>query len=368
VKYVQPWGNADPNAPYINGDSSIGLVGSIPSAAAFEHPMREVVHMIDKCKLTPTDLDLYQLLKAIRTNYVNWAFDTGTANSLKCALDPPLEAYNNGLVIRIKVAHTNTGASKIDCGPGERSIVRIDGTPLKAGDMPVGGIACLCYVDTVFQLLNPSIANAGTITGVTGGGDTVHYITNQFDGITAMVAWDTPGTYDWTVPDGVLRVHVRLWGGGGPGIEWESSCPPVYGLYIKGGDGGYVEVVIPVVPKTVMRIVVGAGAAPPAPNPGLGKMLNYNSTNWKNTFGQTSTFGIAGQAPICTASGGRGCWINPPNAPDPAPGENGKGTGGVINRSNGIYGRGGGAYQPSDGVLDDFIECTGSPGACIVMY
>ena len=35
MKYVQPYGIADEDAPYINGDPSQGRMGSIPPAAAF---------------------------------------------------------------------------------------------------------------------------------------------------------------------------------------------------------------------------------------------------------------------------------------------------------------------------------------------
>jgi hypothetical protein len=371
VKYIQPYGITDPDAPYINGDPSIGRAGSIPPAAAFEHPMREIVHMEEKSGLVPTDLDLYQLLKAIRTQKVNWTLDRGTTNHLVCVFDPVLDAYNNGFVVRIQVGHTNTGPSEIDCGPGFRNIVRIDGSPLAPGDMPAGGIACMCYVDNEFQLLNPNIAAAieqaiSTITGGTGsvgptGGGQTNYVTNVYNGFVGMIGYQNPGTYDWTVPGGVQRGWCRLWAGGGPGIEWEQN-----GLFLGGGDGGYCEALVPLVPGTLMRVVVGAGATPPV-TPTTGN-VSYNATNWKNTFGQSSTFGPAGGAAILSCTGGRGCFPDPPGDTDPSPGRPGVGTGGTINRANGIYGRGGGRGQSSDGVYDDFIECTGDPGAFICVY
>ena len=53
MKYVQPYGISDADAPYINGDPSIARQGSIPPAAAFEHPMREIVAVIQKNGLAP---------------------------------------------------------------------------------------------------------------------------------------------------------------------------------------------------------------------------------------------------------------------------------------------------------------------------
>jgi hypothetical protein len=390
VRYIQPYGIPDLDAPYINGNPSIGLAGSIPPAAAFEHPMREIVHMIEKSGLAPSEADLHQLLKAIRTQKVNFAIDTGTTNHLVCSFDPSLDAYNNGFVVRIKVAHTNTGESEIDCGPGFRDIVRVDGSPLTAGDMSAGGIAKLVYVDNKFQLLNPNIAAAiqAAVSGGSppvsgGGGNVVNYITNQFNGFQGIAAWEVAGTFDWPVPAGVLKVWLRLWAGGGPGVEWSASgsgtisnCVSLFnftgggigceGNFIKGGDGGYVEGMFPVVPGTLMRVAIGAGAPPPV-TPSTGNIL-YNAVNWKNTFGQQSTFGPATGPAVCSCTGGRGCFPDPPGDTDPSPGRPGVGTGGVINRSNGIYGRGGGDGQSSDGVFDDYIECTGESGAAILIW
>ena len=58
MKYVQPYGISDPEAPYINGDPSQARMGSIPPAEAFEHPMRELVAVIDYSKLVPNGDDL----------------------------------------------------------------------------------------------------------------------------------------------------------------------------------------------------------------------------------------------------------------------------------------------------------------------
>jgi hypothetical protein len=46
VKYNQPYGITDPDAPYINGNPSTGTMGSIPPAPSIEHPQREIVNVI----------------------------------------------------------------------------------------------------------------------------------------------------------------------------------------------------------------------------------------------------------------------------------------------------------------------------------
>ena len=77
MKYEQPYGVSDPNAPYINGNPSTGTMGSIPPAASIENPQREVVEVINRANsrgykdftdtlcAPATDADLQQLRKAI---------------------------------------------------------------------------------------------------------------------------------------------------------------------------------------------------------------------------------------------------------------------------------------------------------------
>ena len=51
MKYNQPYGVADEDAPYINGNPSTGTMGSIPPAASIEYPQREIVNMIEAAAL-----------------------------------------------------------------------------------------------------------------------------------------------------------------------------------------------------------------------------------------------------------------------------------------------------------------------------
>jgi hypothetical protein len=163
MKYQPPYGISDPNGPYINGNPAAGIEGSIPPAAAFEYPMREIVAMIQAGDFVPSDGDLTQLLKAIRRQYVNYAVDTGVVNALVVTLAPPLENYHAGFPLRILVAVTNTGASAVNVnGLGPRAIKRGDGSDLHAGDLTAGMIAGLVDTGTVFQLQNPLLGVAST--------------------------------------------------------------------------------------------------------------------------------------------------------------------------------------------------------------
>jgi len=164
VKYVQPYGISDPNAPYINGDPSIARQGSIPPAAAFEHPMRELVNVITKSGITPSSSDLAQVAEGIRSQFMNYCVDTGSVNTLSVALDPPIGAYTFGLPLHVMVHNTNTGAVTIDAGAGRVPVRKPNGTDLAAGDLPAFGLAALVYDGTVFQMINFGGAGGGPIT------------------------------------------------------------------------------------------------------------------------------------------------------------------------------------------------------------
>jgi hypothetical protein len=154
MKYVQPYGISDPNAPYINGDPSIARMGSIPPAEAFEHPMREIVATISYSNEVPSGDDLEQLSKGIRSQYMNYCVDTGSINTLSVALLPSLLTYTVGLPLRVKVRNTNTGPTTIDAGAGRVPVRLPNGAEVAANDLPAAGLVDLVYDGTVFQMIN----------------------------------------------------------------------------------------------------------------------------------------------------------------------------------------------------------------------
>lgn len=64
MKYIAPPGG-DANAPYLDGNRSAGIKGSVLPAKAVEHPQRELDHLIGFAGLTPDTADLEQVRKAI---------------------------------------------------------------------------------------------------------------------------------------------------------------------------------------------------------------------------------------------------------------------------------------------------------------
>jgi MSHA biogenesis protein MshQ len=67
--------------------------------------------------------------------------------------------------------------------------------------------------------------------------------------------FDVPGNYNWTAPEGVLRIIVEAWGGGGAG-----ACNGGSGCSSSGGGGGaYAKSSISVTPGAAYTIQVGSG-------------------------------------------------------------------------------------------------------------
>lgn len=166
MRYQPPYGSSDPNAPYINGDPSQGVQGSIPPAPAFEQPMRELVGVIEKSGLTPSDANLLQLTQGVRSQRLNYAIGTigGTVNDIVCQFDPPITIYTLGLTLRVRVPTTNTGPARINAGAGAANIRRMNNADVGPGDLPVGAIVTLVFDGTAFQLSNYGAGLGGDVT------------------------------------------------------------------------------------------------------------------------------------------------------------------------------------------------------------
>ncbi len=76
MKYVQPLGNPDPNASYVDGNELTGTEGSVFPAASIEAVMREIQAAITAAGLTPNPAVLNQLALAIAANSTPDATDT----------------------------------------------------------------------------------------------------------------------------------------------------------------------------------------------------------------------------------------------------------------------------------------------------
>ena len=94
MDYVPPLGAADPDAPYINGNPSAGIQGSVIPAAALENPQREIVNAIRSAGLDPDPEDKAQLFAAIQALVA-----TATARPITMLPFPQVETADRTLTI-----------------------------------------------------------------------------------------------------------------------------------------------------------------------------------------------------------------------------------------------------------------------------
>jgi hypothetical protein len=279
MKYEQPYGITDPNAPYINGNPAAGIQGSIPPAAAFEFPMRELVAMIAAGGQTPSDSDLQQLLRATRSQLINYCVDQGTlANNYTTAFNPPLLAYTNGMPFRLRVANTNTGASSFDAGPGRHPVKRYGGADPGAGDISAGSIAELVWNTDHFELMN---------FGGAGGGTGPPPVT--VSGLINVRVLTTSGSYVPTT--GATKAIVFATAGGGSG---GLECYQAGG----GGAGGTAIALVNLTGVPSVAFTIGAGGA----SVSVGQGVTAGAPGGATSFGS-----------FAAAQGGLGGTVLDPN-------------------------------------------------------
>jgi Protein of unknown function (DUF2793) len=154
--YNQPLGQANVNAPFVNGNPQTGTPGSIIPAPAVEYPQREIINALIAAGLVPTNNDLTQLTQAIRLlGRIPYCLDLGSANNIVIDPLPAITAYAIPLIFAIRVAFVNTGATTINVsGLGAVPFRRTTGAALSPNDLPANGIVIVAWDGAQFQLLS----------------------------------------------------------------------------------------------------------------------------------------------------------------------------------------------------------------------
>jgi hypothetical protein len=151
MQYNQPYGKPPEvtwgDTPYVSGNPSTGIQGSIPPAASIEYPQREIVNLMRNTGLiTPSNSDLNQLSKSIMTGMMHYGVDAGVKNALAVNLQPAPDEYYDGMYVFVIPAFTNDGPATISLnGLAPCNIVRRGGGVLVAGDMPANYKSLLLY-------------------------------------------------------------------------------------------------------------------------------------------------------------------------------------------------------------------------------
>ena len=168
-------------------------------------------------------------------------------------------------------------------------------------------------------------------------------------GYSNMVVFSDPGTFSFTVPNGISSLLIEVWGGGGGG-----------GNGVGGAGGGYGKGIYQVSPGATHTVIVGVG----------GTKLKVTTNPWTPpTSGGTSSFGN-----LISATGGQAGVVGSPlggssNAPFNisalgGDGANGgkAGWGGCVPRIGIAPGGGGGAFPGQ-------CEATsGAQGRVVIWY
>jgi hypothetical protein len=177
LKYWAPInspGGIDGNDPYINGNPSIGVQGSIPTFQSFEQTLRGLQNLVLKSAMNPdATIDDLQITEAIRSQRTNWTtLFGGTNNALTATFDPEPNSLASivGMPIRGLVRFNNTGPVTLTTNNLlEKPVRHPDGTPLVANDLIAGAIAGIMFDGVNYQLIEGGRAAAAGGTTVPPG-------------------------------------------------------------------------------------------------------------------------------------------------------------------------------------------------------
>lgn len=109
-----------------------------------------------------------------------YSADLGIVNTYSGNFPAQPTAHINGVLFALSIAHTNTGASTFDPGPGPKSIYFNGNTGRSAlypSMMVAGAISLLMYDGSQYELINPVLTPSGTTNVVASlsGGTTLNY-------------------------------------------------------------------------------------------------------------------------------------------------------------------------------------------------
>ncbi|SCZ28131.1 MULTISPECIES: gp53-like domain-containing protein [Burkholderia] len=254
-----------------DGNPATGALGTFLAALWHNAVQEELIAPITAAGLTLDPNNNGQLLAAIlaliESKTGNYGLDTGAVNSYVTALTPAVTAYVNGLQVKFRAAHSNTGQSTLNAGAGVVPLLRDDGTPLQAGDVPANAIVGATYdAAAAAFLLNSIVASqfdtimqAGTpLYSVDTGAANVYKaayaptVTALTDGMKLRFRAKTANTGASTfAPDGIAAApiwgadHVALAGGeivvnGEIEVQWNAALSNGNGAWVLcENTGGY---------------------------------------------------------------------------------------------------------------------------------
>lgn len=250
--YNPPSGSTDPNAPYVGKDVASGRQGSKLPPTVPEGTQREIVAIIAAAQAmglpAPTNADLAQMLKAVRSGLLSRFPAIGTPDAIAIAPTPAYAALVEGMRFRVKIpgsGSSTTTTPTLGVNSLSAPIKRRDGSAPLAGDIIAGRV-----VEFEIDAAGNAVAS-GLISDTSSVLAALNITGNN------RVVFPSAGTFTWTVPVGITRIYAQVWGAGGGG----GSCSGSNSSGAGGNGGGYSGGVFTVTPGQVLTIVVGAGGA-----------------------------------------------------------------------------------------------------------
>ncbi|TXG97760.1 MAG: tail fiber protein [Nevskiaceae bacterium] len=91
-----------------------------------------------------------------QSSLLTFGADTGVANAYVVAITPAPQAYYNGMTVKFIALNSNTGASTLNVGPGNKSLKTGQNAALQAGDVAAGSIYTAVYSSVLDAFLMAS--------------------------------------------------------------------------------------------------------------------------------------------------------------------------------------------------------------------
>lgn len=169
MDYIPPFGSTDPEAPYVDRNTSTATRGSAVPATFFNDIQAELLAIIDGAGLA-RDPNALQIADAIRSGGLSFAEADGTANALTAVLALAPAVLRHGMPLRLKLTATNTGPATLNLnGLGARAIVTLDGSTLAGGEMRAGQIREFVFDNVLGEFVLLTMPRAATVDEVEAG-------------------------------------------------------------------------------------------------------------------------------------------------------------------------------------------------------
>jgi hypothetical protein len=307
MKYNQPSDQpSNPNAPYIDGNPTAGIQGSIVPAAAVEYPQREIVGFVNDCGLVPANNDLAQLRKGVQVadvyNHFKLSQNFGSASQWSAQVPAlPVMPPPAGTAIWFKPGFDSVkgGALFSVNGSTLMPVYQSDSyTPIDIGDVTHTQWLLLMFDGTVWLIVSGGIARGGAMpllqTNANWYVDTVIGDDNLLDGTSPTISTGGGASH------GPFRTIQRAIN------ETYKYNMNGYSQFINIADGTYNETPVGVTTNGVGNVYIrGSSGNPQACT--IAKGIFFTGGYW--VIGNLRVVQPGPSSPDCIMINGAGCTV-----------------------------------------------------------